>query len=149
MNLEKLANARCPIFLTGPTGVGKSYLAEKIHRAGDPTRPFMEVDVAALQDTTFDSQLFGHKRGAFTGAVGDQPGLCRVVRDGTLFLDEIGDLELSLQKKLLMLIEKKSFLPIGASSRVSFRGNFIFATNRDIGKLVAEGKVSGRSLLPY
>ena len=110
MNLPKLALAKCPILITGPTGAGKSYLAEKIHHLHCSHRPFIEVDVSALHETTFDSQLFGHRRGSFTGAIRDRQGLCEMVKDGTLFLDEIGDLGLSLQKKLLMLIEKKKFL---------------------------------------
>ena len=140
MNLRKLALAKCPILITGPTGAGKSHLAEKIHQLHGAHKSFIEVDVAALHETTFDSQLFGHQRGSFTGAVSDQQGLCQRVKGGTLFLDEMGDLSLSLQKKLLMLIEKRSFLPIGASTRAPFHGNFIFATNRNIGELVELGK---------
>ena len=140
MDLKKISSAQCPVLITGPTGVGKSYLAEKIHRIGRADRRFVEVDVAALHESTFDVQLFGHKRGSFTGAVSDQAGLCKTVRDGTLFLDEIGDLSLSLQKKLLMLIERRSFLPIGSSMRVPFRGNLILATNRELKKLVKKGE---------
>ena len=140
VDLQKLALAKCPILIIGPTGAGKSHLAENIHRTHRPGKPFVEVDMAALHETIFDSQLFGHRRGSFTGAVGDQPGLCKTAKDGTLFLDEIGDLGLGLQKKLLMLIEKRSFLPIGSNVRLPFQGSFIFATNRDIGRLVEQGK---------
>ncbi|MCY4644526.1 MAG: sigma 54-interacting transcriptional regulator [Bacteriovoracales bacterium] len=139
MDLQKLALAKCPILIIGPTGVGKSYLAEKIHGIHRLKNPFIEVDVAAIHEATFDGQLFGHKRGSFTGAVGDQIGLCKAVRDGTLFLDEIGDLGLDLQKKLLMLIERRSFLPIGSDRRVPFEGHLILATNRKLGDLVKSG----------
>ena len=140
MDLQKLVLAKCPILITGPSGVGKSYLAEKIHQARHLNRPFIEVDMAALHETIFDGQLFGHRKGAFTGAVANQVGLCQAVGNGTLFLDEIGDIGPGSQKKLLMLIEKRSFLPIGSTVRVPFRGNFIFATNCDIRRLVGVGR---------
>lgn len=139
MDLKKLAIAQCPVLITGPTGVGKSYLAEKIHEIHRPGRPFIEVDTAALHRETFDSQLFGHRKGSFTGAIGDRMGLCRMAKDGTLFLDEIGGLGLDLQKKLLMLMEKRSFLPMGHGARVPFEGTFILASNRDLASLVERG----------
>lgn len=138
------ARSRSPILLMGPTGAGKSRLARRIHdlkRLKHQVRgPFVEVNCATLKGDSAMSALFGHKRGAFTGAVADRPGLLRSADTGMLFLDEIGELGLDEQAMILRAIEEKRFLPVGSDKEVASDFQLIAGTNRDLVAAVSEGR---------
>lgn len=134
---------RAPVLLMGPTGAGKSHLAERIF-ALKKTRhqvdgPFVEVNCATLRGDSAMSALFGHKKGAFTGAAADRSGLLKSADGGVLFLDEIGELGLDEQAMILRAIEEKRFLPVGSDKEVSSDFQLIAGTNRDLADAVAEG----------
>jgi transcriptional regulatory protein RtcR len=137
-------HAKEPILLTGPTGAGKSQLARRIYElkksrhqiAGE----FVEVNCATLRGDAAMSALFGHVKGAFTGAVKDRPGLLRAADGGLLFLDEIGELGLDEQAMLLRALEEKRFLPFGGDREVSSNFQLIAGTNRDLPRAVREGR---------
>ncbi|MHA3842415.1 RNA repair transcriptional activator RtcR [Sphingomonas aestuarii] len=142
--IEQVAvRSRAPILLMGPTGAGKSQLARRIYdlkRLRHQVQgPFVEVNCATLKGDSAMSALFGHKRGAFTGAASDRPGLLRTADTGTLFLDEIGELGLDEQAMILRAVEEKRFLPIGADKEVGSDFQLIAGTNRDLGASVADG----------
>jgi transcriptional regulatory protein RtcR len=137
-------NSRAPILITGPTGAGKSVLASRIYdlrqtRAGLAGR-MVEVNCATLRGDQAMSTLFGYKRGAFTGAQSDRPGLLKEADKGLIFLDEIGELGLDEQAMLLRALEEKTFLPLGADKPVQSDFQLIAGTNRDLRMQVAEGK---------
>jgi len=143
--IEQVAlRSQAPILLTGPTGAGKSHLARRIyqlrHQRGGLDGDFVEVNCATLSGDTAASALFGHRRGAFTGAQADRPGLLRQAHKGLLFLDEIGELGLDEQAKLLHALEEKTFLPVGADQAVKSDFQLIAGTNRDLREAVAEGR---------
>jgi DNA-binding NtrC family response regulator len=137
---ERAAAGTINVLITGETGVGKELLAETVHRAS-PRRggPYVCLNCAALSETLLESELFGHERGAFTGAVQAKPGLLETAARGTLFLDEVGELPLSTQAKLLRVIETREVARLGSvrSHRIDVR--FIAATNRDLEAEVARG----------
>ncbi|MFO0963715.1 MAG: RNA repair transcriptional activator RtcR [Phycisphaerales bacterium] len=132
-----------PILLAGPTGAGKSQLARRIYELKKHRRQvegaFVEVNCATLRGDSAMSALFGHKRGAFTGATADRPGLLRTAHKGLLFLDEIGELGLDEQAMLLRAVEEKRFLPMGADTEVSSDFQLIAGSNRDLLARVGEG----------
>ncbi|MEM8738171.1 MAG: RNA repair transcriptional activator RtcR [Planctomycetota bacterium] len=132
-----------PILLTGPTGAGKSQLAKRIfelkHQRRQVTGRFVEVNCATLRGDGSMSTLFGHKKGAFTGATADRKGLLREADDGLLLLDEVGELGLDEQAMLLRAIEEQRFMPLGGDQDVSSSFQLICGTNRDLVKDVAEG----------
>lgn len=132
-----------PILLTGPTGAGKSQLAKRIYELKRATHlvegAFVEVNCATLRGDTAMSTLFGHKKGAFTGAATDRPGLLRSADGGVLFLDEIGELGIDEQAMLLRALEDRRFLPLGADSEVESHFQLICGTNRDLRERVADG----------
>ncbi|MBI3845598.1 MAG: sigma 54-interacting transcriptional regulator [Planctomycetes bacterium] len=143
--IEKVAIAsKAPILLMGPTGAGKSQLARRIWELKKQRHqldgPFVEVNSATLRGDTAASSLFGHKRGAFTGAVVDRPGLLRSADRGLLFLDEIGELGADEQAMLLRALEEKRFLPVGSDREVESDFQLIAGTNRDLGVSVADGR---------
>lgn len=135
--------SRAPVLLMGPTGAGKSQLARRIYelkRLKHQVRgSFVEVNCATLKGDGTMSALFGHKKGAFTGAAADRPGLLRTADGGTLFLDEIGELGLDEQAMILRAIEDKTFLPVGSDREVSSDFQLIAGTNRDLARCVADG----------
>jgi len=142
--IERVAlRSKAPILLMGPTGAGKSLLARRIYELKKLKHqiagPFVEVNCATLKGDGAMSALFGHRKGAFTGAVTDRPGLLRAADKGMLFLDEIGELGLDEQAMILRAIEDKCFLPVGADKESSSEFQLIAGTNRDLGEAVAAG----------
>jgi transcriptional regulator with PAS, ATPase and Fis domain len=138
---QKLTLIEETILLYGPSGCGKSTLAKWIHdKSKRQQQPFRQVNVASLSESLFESELFGHRKGSFTGANNDKVGFCEIVSEGTLFLDEIGDLNLDMQKKLLMLLEEKIYYPVGSTEKKYFKGKVILATHRDLAELVSQAK---------
>jgi transcriptional regulatory protein RtcR len=142
--IEQVAiRSRAPLLLMGPTGAGKSQLARRIFELKRVKRQasgaFVEVNCATLKGDSAMSALFGHRKGAFTGAAADRPGLLRTADGGLLFLDEIGELGLDEQAMILRAIEEKRFLPVGADKEVSSDFQLIAGTNRDLRQEVAAG----------
>ena len=143
--LERVAlKSTAPLLLTGPTGAGKSALAKRVYelraRRHLVEGAFVEVNCATLRGDNAMSALFGHKKGAFTGAVSDRAGLLRSADGGTLFLDEIGTLTDEVQAMLLRALEEKRFLPMGSDKEVSSNFTLLAGTNLDLAKEVAEGR---------
>ncbi|MBI4957749.1 MAG: sigma 54-interacting transcriptional regulator [Myxococcales bacterium] len=141
--LTHLAPHRATVLLSGPSGTGKELAARALHDASGRSGPFVAVNAAALPAELFESQLFGHAPGAFTGARGAQPGLFRAADRGTLFLDEVGELALGLQPKLLRALEEGAVTPVGEVQPVACDVRFVAATNRDLASAVAVGAFRG------
>lgn len=136
----RVADSPMPVLITGETGTGKGLVARAIHAEGPrATGPFVAVNCAAIPEALLESELFGHVRGAFTGATQDRPGLFVEADGGTLFLDEIGELALSLQAKLLHAIESGKVRPVGAQKEQALSVRIIAATNRDLRHAAREG----------
>ena len=142
MNLiRRVAPTPSTVLITGESGAGKEIVARGIHHFSElRDRIFLPVNCGAIPETLLESQLFGHMRGSFTGAISNQEGLFQRARGGTIFLDEISDLPLSLQVKLLRVIETKEVLPVGASTPVKVDIRVIAASNRDLGREVEQGR---------
>lgn len=139
--IKKAARNKLTVLILGETGTGKDLIAEAIHRRSDrAARPFKAINCAGLNDNLLESTLFGHVRGAFTGAISDSKGYFVAADGGTLFLDEIGDMPLNMQAKLLRVLERREVTPVGATDvrRVDVR--VIAATNADLQKSVEERK---------
>jgi len=136
--VEKLGRCRWPVLLLGETGTGKEVVARSIHNV-QATGPFVTIDCSSLVGPLMESELFGHVKGAFTGAVTPKTGLIETADGGTAFFDEIGELPLDLQAKLLRVLQEKEFRPVGSllQKRSDFR--VIAATNRDLAKEVEKG----------
>ncbi len=138
------AHSRDPVLLTGPTGAGKSHLARRVYElkrhAHQLEGPFVEVNCATLRGDTAMSTLFGHRKGAFTGAAADRPGLLRTAHAGLLFLDEIGELGLDEQAMLLRALEERRFLPVGSDEETHSDFQLIAGTNRDLRLGVRQGR---------
>jgi DNA-binding NtrC family response regulator len=138
---RQVASSPLPILLTGETGTGKEMLARLIHRASNRAdKPLVPVNCTAVPHDMLESQLFGHRRGAFTGAETPFSGVIRAADGGTLFLDEIGDMKLDLQPKLLRFIEEKEVHPLGEPRAVKVDVRIIAATNVNLEALVSEGR---------
>ena len=137
----KVAPWRLSVMITGETGVGKEVVARTIHRLSPrAAKPLLIVNCAALSPTLFESELFGHEKGAFTGAVAAKPGFLQACQGGTLFLDEVGELPLVGQSKLLRALESREVIPVGATGPRSIDVRFIAATNRNLEEEVAAGR---------
>src|SRR5208283_3644216 len=137
--VKKIADAKCNVLLLGETGTGKELLARAIHFNGNRAdKPFIPINCSAIPENLLESELFGHVRGAFTGAVNFKKGLLEEANGGTVFLDEIGDLGIGLQSKLLRVLEDYQIRPVGGtqSTRVNLR--FICATNKNLQTAVSE-----------
>ena len=129
------------VLITGETGVGKEVVAKLIHENSSRKKgPFVILHCPAIPWDLFEAELFGYVKGAFTGALVDKKGKAKLAEGGTLFLDEIGDVPYKLQAKLLAFVERKSFFPLGSSKEEKADVRLIFATNRDLKKMVEEGK---------
>jgi DNA-binding NtrC family response regulator len=142
MNLvRRVAPTPSTVLITGASGVGKEVVARAVHHFSEYSeRIFLPVNCGAIPEQLLESQLFGHLRGAFTGAIGNQEGLFQRARGGTIFLDEIADMPLNLQVKLLRTIEAKEILPVGASAPVRIEVRIVAATNHDLGAAVEQGR---------
>jgi PAS domain S-box-containing protein len=132
-----IAASEATVLIEGPTGTGKDILAKVIHHASNRSKkPLVKVNCAALPDNLLESEMFGYAKGAFTGAEKDKPGRFQEANGGTIFLDEIGDLPLSLQAKLLRVIEDREFYPLGSRKTTKVDVRIISATNQGLGRLV-------------
>ena len=139
--VQKVATGSTNVLITGESGTGKELVARAIHFNGPrKEKPFVAVNCGAIPESLIESELFGHVRGAFTGAVADHVGLFRQADQGTIFLDEVGDLPLHLQVKLLRVLQEKTFSPVGASKSMKVDVRVISATNRDLRKEMEEGR---------
>ena len=136
----RVAPSEASVLITGESGTGKELLAEAIHaNSGRRDRPFVQVNVGGLPTQLFESELFGHVRGAFTDARSDRKGRFELAHGGTIFLDEIGELEPAAQVKLLRVLQDRSFEPLGSSTTRRVDVRVVSATNRDLGELIAAG----------
>jgi len=139
--IEKVAEGNANVLITGESGTGKELVARAIHFNGPrKDRPFVAVNCGAIPETLIESELFGHVRGAFTGAVSDHIGLFKQADQGTIFLDEVGELPLHLQVKLLRVLQEKTFTAVGASNPVKVDVRVISATNKDLRKEMEEAR---------
>ncbi len=137
--IEAISKSQEPVLITGETGVGKELISEAVHEISGLKGKFIAVNVAGLDDTMFSDTLFGHKKGAYTGADKDRAGLIVKASEGTLLLDEFADLNEKSQIKLLRLIENGTYYPLGSDSPEKSNARIIAATNRDIHKMVSAG----------
>ena len=139
--IARVARSQAPVHIAGESGTGKELVAQLIHDSG-PRRdaPFVPVNCGASPTELMESELFGHKRGSFTGAVADRKGLVQTAEGGTLFLDEVADLPLHMQVKLLRLIQEKTVRPVGESRESAVDVRILSATHQDLSTLVAEGR---------
>ncbi len=139
--IGKLARSQAPVHITGESGTGKELAARLIHQMGPRNDgPFVAVNCGAIPHELMESELFGYKKGAFTGAVTDKTGLFVEASGGTLFLDEVADLPLSMQVKLLRVIQEKMVRPVGATKEIRIDVRIISATHQDLAKKVQEGE---------
>lgn len=139
--VEKVAAASSNVLIQGESGTGKELIAKSIHFNGSRSaKPFLAVNCGALPESLLESELFGHSKGAFTGATSDKKGLFRSADGGTVFLDEIGEMPLPLQVKLLRALQEHEVTPLGTSAAVKFGARIIAATNRNLETEVAEGR---------
>ena len=139
--IARVARSQAPVHISGESGTGKELVAKLIHESG-PRRdgPFVPVNCGAIPTELMESELFGHKRGSFTGAVSDKKGLIQSAEGGTLLLDEIADLPLHMQVKLLRVIQEKAVRPVGEQLEVAVDVRLLSATHKNLSQLVAEGK---------
>nr|MBO2488846.1 sigma-54-dependent Fis family transcriptional regulator [Gammaproteobacteria bacterium] len=139
--IERVSRSQAPVHIYGESGTGKELVAQLIHNAG-PRRdgPFVPVNCGAIPAELMESELFGHKKGSFTGAIADKQGLIQSAEGGTLFLDEIADLPLHMQVKLLRVIQEKRVRPVGESREIPVDIRVLSATHKNLSALVAEGK---------
>jgi two-component system response regulator HydG len=138
--LMKIAPKHHPVLITGESGTGKELIARALHAHGPNSgNPFVPVDCGALSAHLIESELFGHVRGAFTGATQDREGLLGAAQQGTLFFDEIAELPLELQTKLLRALQEREFRPVGGNRRVALRARILAATNRNLEEEIQKG----------
>ena len=139
--VRKVADATSNVLICGESGTGKELVARAIHfHSGRCNMPFVTVNCSAMPETLLESELFGHMKGSFTGAISNKPGLFEVASGGTVFLDEIGDTTPAIQVKLLRVIQEREFRRVGGTKDVKVDVRIIAATNRDLEKAVAEGE---------
>jgi DNA-binding NtrC family response regulator len=137
---ERLARARVPVVIEGETGTGKENLAESLHEASGVEGPFVVFDCTTVSPSLVEAELFGHEKGAFTGAVASRTGFFEQADGGTLFIDEIGDLDLPLQSKLLRALDRGEIRRVGGNKQINVNVRILAATRRDLDKEVAAGR---------
>lgn len=139
--IAKVARSQAPVYILGESGVGKELVARTIHEQGARAAgPFVPVNCGAIPAELMESEFFGHKKGSFTGAHADKPGLFQAAHGGTLFLDEIAELPLPMQVKLLRAIQEKTVRPVGAANEVAVDVRILSATHKDLSTQVADGR---------
>ena len=139
--IAKVARSQAPVHISGDSGTGKELVARLIHESGPRADgPFVPVNCGAIPSELMESELFGHKKGSFTGAVADKEGLIRSAEGGTLFLDEVADLPLHMQVKLLRVIQEKAVRPVGETREVPVDVRILSATHRKLEELVKAGR---------
>jgi two-component system response regulator PilR (NtrC family) len=139
--IARVARSQAPVHITGESGTGKELVARLIHESGSrKDAPFVPVSCGAIPSELMESELFGHRKGSFTGAVADKLGLVQAAEGGTLFLDEVADLPFAMQVKLLRLIQEKTARPVGDQREQPVDVRILSATHRDLGELVAAGR---------
>ncbi|WP_308363760.1 MULTISPECIES: sigma-54 dependent transcriptional regulator [unclassified Microbulbifer] len=139
--IAKVARSDAPVYISGESGSGKELVARAIHAQGARAeQPFLPINCGAIPAELMESEFFGHKKGSFTGAHKDKPGLFQSATGGTLFLDEVADLPLDMQVKLLRAIQEKSIRPVGASQEIPIDVRILSATHKDLAREVAEGR---------
>jgi DNA-binding NtrC family response regulator len=137
----RASDHQCTVLISGETGTGKEVWAQYIHQSGPRSqKPFLPINCSALTVTLAESQLFGHEKGAFTGAAGSSLGIFRAAEGGVVFLDEVGEMPLELQPKLLRVLQEQEVTPVGSSHPVKIDVQIIAATNRNLEKEVAAGR---------
>jgi len=139
--IGKVARSQAPVYILGESGVGKELVARTIHDQGARANgPFIPVNCGAIPGELMESEFFGHRKGSFTGAHADKPGLFQAASGGTLFLDEVAELPLQMQVKLLRAIQEKSVRPVGAATELPVDVRILSATHKDLGTLVHDGR---------
>jgi DNA-binding NtrC family response regulator len=138
--VEVVSKSRQPVLITGETGVGKELVARAVHTLSHLKGGFVSINIAGLDDQMFSDTLFGHRRGAFTGALNDRDGLIMKASNGTIFLDEIGDLNELSQIKLLRLLQENEYYPLGSDNPLKSNARLVVATNRNLRQCMNEGK---------
>jgi len=139
-DVGRVANSRATVLIQGESGTGKELIARVIHSYSAPQKPFIGINCSAIVDTLLESELFGHEKGAFTGAVQAKPGKFELAEDGSIFLDEIGELSQNLQAKLLRVLQEREVERVGGVRRIAIRARILAATNRDLGGEVRAGR---------
>jgi len=138
--IDTVAETDSSVLITGKSGTGKELVARSLHfKSKRSKKPFLAVNCGAISENLIESELFGHKKGAFTGAISDKEGLIRAANGGTLFLDEISEMPLNLQVKMLRALQEKEITPVGTSLTIKIDVRFIASTNRDLKKEIEEG----------
>mgnify|MGYP001189191026 CR=1 FL=1 len=136
-----LSTNRVNVLIEGETGTGKELVAKAIHfYSSFKDRPFVAINCSAIVDSLLESELFGHEKGAFTGAISSKKGLFEIAEDGTIFLDEVGELSIELQAKLLRVLQEREFQRVGGSKTIKLNARIIAATNKDLVSLIKKGK---------
>ncbi|GBD86514.1 transcriptional regulatory protein ZraR [bacterium BMS3Abin03] len=138
--IKSVANTDSNVLITGRSGTGKELVAKALHYSSNrKNKAFIAINCGAISDNLIESELFGHKKGAFTGAVSDKDGFIKAANGGTLFLDEIGEMPLNLQVKLLRAIQEREYTPVGTTSAIPVNVRFIASTNKDLEQQIKEG----------
>jgi Nif-specific regulatory protein len=139
--IAQVCKSAATVLINGETGTGKELVAQAIHYNSDRTsKPFVKAHCAALPETMIESELFGHEKGAFTGAIAERKGRFELANNGTLFLDEVGDIPMSIQIKLLRVLQEREFERVGGAATIKVNVRMVAATNRDLQQMVQQGK---------
>ncbi len=139
-DVGRVASSRATVLIQGQSGTGKELIARVIHSYSAPQKPFIAINCSAIVDTLLESELFGHEKGAFTGAVQGKAGKFELAEDGSIFLDEIGELSQNLQAKLLRALQEREVERVGGVRRISIKARILAATNRDLATEVEAGR---------